>query len=113
MGSNLVDFFFFFFFFAGRVIPMTYTLVLEWLSCQPPGVIGSALGQVGRVSQYRDRVKITIFGPLCFRVKVLYSALCISGENNDIRPFVFQGESTIFGPLCFMAKVLYSILCVL
>ena len=34
-------------FFQGRVIPVTSKLALQWLPCQAPGVIGSALGQVG------------------------------------------------------------------
>ena len=31
-------------FFRGRVIPVTSKLALQWLPCQAPGVIGSALG---------------------------------------------------------------------
>ena len=38
--------------FPGRVIPVTYTLALQWLPCQEPDVIGSALGLVGLVSVY-------------------------------------------------------------
>ena len=37
-------------FFRGRVIPVTSKLVLQWLPCQAPGVIGSVLGLVGLVS---------------------------------------------------------------
>ena len=31
-------------------MPMTYRLVLVWLTCQAPGAIGSVLGRVGPVS---------------------------------------------------------------
>ena len=44
-------------FFRGRVILVTRKLALQWLPCQAPGVIGSALGQVGPVSVYRDWVR--------------------------------------------------------
>ena len=30
-------------FFLGRVIPVTYSLVIRWLPCQSPSIIGSAL----------------------------------------------------------------------
>ena len=40
--------------FPGRVIPVTYKLALQWLPCQAPGVIGSALGLVGSVSVYTE-----------------------------------------------------------
>ena len=40
--------------FRGRVIPVTSKLALQWLPCQAPGVIGSALGLVGPVSVYVD-----------------------------------------------------------
>ena len=43
--------------FPGRVIPVTYKLALQWLPCQAPGVIGSALGLVGPVSVYCDWVR--------------------------------------------------------
>ena len=42
-------------FFRGRVIPVT--LAPQWLPCQAPGVIGSALGLVGPVSIYCDWVR--------------------------------------------------------
>ena len=48
---------FFFFFFCDRVIPVTSKLALQWLPCQAPGVIGSALGLVGPVSVYCDWVR--------------------------------------------------------
>ena len=44
-------------FVRGRVIPVTQKLALRWLPCQAPGVIGSALGLVGPVSVYCDRVR--------------------------------------------------------
>ena len=44
-------------FFRGRVIPVTSKLALQWLPCQAPGVIGSALGLVGPVSAYCDWVR--------------------------------------------------------
>ena len=44
-------------FFRGRVIPGTSKWALQWLPCQAPGVIGSALGLVGPVSVYWDRVR--------------------------------------------------------
>ena len=44
-------------FFRGRVMPVTSTLALQWLPCQAPGVIGSALGLVGPVSVYCDWVR--------------------------------------------------------
>ena len=37
-------------FSGARVIPVTSKLALQWLPCQAPGVIGSALGLVGPVS---------------------------------------------------------------
>ena len=40
--------------FLGRVIPVILKLALQWLPCQAPGVIGSALGLVGQVSVYSD-----------------------------------------------------------
>ena len=43
--------------FRGRVIPVTQKLALQWLPCQAPGVIGSALGLVGLVSVYCDWVR--------------------------------------------------------
>ena len=42
-----------------RVISVTYTVVISWLPCQAPGVIGSKLGLVGPVSVYRNCVSIT------------------------------------------------------
>ena len=44
-------------FFRGRVIPVTPKLVLQWLPCQAPGVIGSSLELVGPVSVYCDWVR--------------------------------------------------------
>ena len=44
-------------FFRGRVILVTETITLQWLPCQAPGVIGSALGLVGPVSVYCDWVR--------------------------------------------------------
>ena len=44
-------------FVRGRVIPVTQKLALQWLPWQAPGVIGSALGLVGPVSVYCDRVR--------------------------------------------------------
>ena len=44
-------------FFRGRVIPVTSKLALQWLPCQAPGVIGSALGLVGPMSVYCDWVR--------------------------------------------------------
>ena len=38
----------------GQVILLTSKLALKWLPCQAPGIIGSALGLVGRVSVYCD-----------------------------------------------------------
>ena len=43
--------------FGARVIPVTSKLALQWLPCQAPGVIGSALGLVGPVSVYCDWVR--------------------------------------------------------
>ena len=43
--------------FLGRVIPVTSKLVLQWLPCQAPCDIGSALGLVGPVSAYYDWVR--------------------------------------------------------
>ena len=42
--------------FPGRVVPVTSTVVLQWLPCQAPGVIGSVLGPVSLVSVYCDWV---------------------------------------------------------
>ena len=44
-------------FFRGRVIPVTQKLALQWLPCQAPGVVGSALGLVDPVSVYCDWVR--------------------------------------------------------
>ena len=44
-------------FVRGRVIPVTQKLALQWLPCQAPGVIGSALGLVGPLSVYCDWVR--------------------------------------------------------
>ena len=38
-------------------IPVTSKLALRWLPCQAPGVIGSVLGQVDRVSVYCNWVR--------------------------------------------------------
>ena len=43
-------------FWGGRVIPVTSKLAFQWLRCQAPGVIGSALGLVSPVSVYCDWV---------------------------------------------------------
>ena len=43
--------------FHGRAIPVTSKLALQWLPCQAPGVIGSALGLAGPVSVYCDWVR--------------------------------------------------------
>ena len=40
----------------GRVIPVTFTLVLQWQPCQALGVSGSALALVSPVSVYGDWV---------------------------------------------------------
>ena len=44
-------------FLGGRVIPATQKLALQWLPCQAPGFIGSALELVGPVSVYCDWVR--------------------------------------------------------
>ena len=41
----------------GRVMPLTWQLAPQWLPCQAPGGIGSALGLVGPVSVYCDGVR--------------------------------------------------------
>ena len=43
--------------FPGRVIPVTQKLAFQWLPCQAPGIIGSALGLVSPVSVYCDWVR--------------------------------------------------------
>ena len=43
--------------FLGRVIPVTYKLLLQWLPCQAPDEIGSVLGLVGPVSVYCECVR--------------------------------------------------------
>ena len=48
-------------FFLGRVIPVTSKLALQWLPCQAPGVIGSALGLVSSVSVYCDWVRLKVW----------------------------------------------------
>ena len=40
---------------------MTSKLALQWLPCQAPGVIGSALGLVGPVSVYCDWVSLNVW----------------------------------------------------
>ena len=44
-------------FFRGRVLPVTSNLALQWLPCQAPGVIGSALGLADPVSVSCDWVR--------------------------------------------------------
>ena len=44
-------------FFLDRVIPVTLKLVVQWLPCLAPGVIGSALRLVGPESVYCDWVR--------------------------------------------------------
>ena len=44
-------------FFRGQVIPVTEKLSFQWLPCQAPGIKGSVLGLVGRVSVYCDWVR--------------------------------------------------------
>ena len=44
-------------FFRGQVIPVTSKLALQWLPCQVPDIIESALGLVGPVSVYCDWVR--------------------------------------------------------
>ena len=46
-------------FLGSRVIPVTLKLALQWLPCQAPGVLGSALGLVGPVSAYCDCIGCT------------------------------------------------------
>ena len=42
----------------GRIFQVdSLKLALHWLPCQAPGVIGSALGVVGPVSVFCDRVR--------------------------------------------------------
>ena len=36
------------------IVPVTLKLALQWLPCQAPGIIGSALGLVSPVSVYYD-----------------------------------------------------------
>ena len=43
--------------FGVDIIPVTQKLALQWLPCQAPGVLGSALGLVGPVSVYCDWVR--------------------------------------------------------
>ena len=45
------------FFGVEYVIPVTPKLALQWIPCQAPGVIGSALGLVGPVSVYCEWVR--------------------------------------------------------
>ena len=49
--------------FLGLVTQETLKLVLQWLPCQAPGIIGSALGLVGLVSVFCDwvREKVSTF----------------------------------------------------
>ena len=43
--------------FPGRVIPVTEKMATQWLPCQAPGVLGSALGLGSPVSVYCDWVR--------------------------------------------------------
>ena len=43
--------------FPDQVIPVTLKLALQWLLCQAPGIIGSALELVSQVSGYCDWVR--------------------------------------------------------
>ena len=41
----------------GRVTPVTSKLVIQWLPCQAPGLVGSAVGLVSSVSVFCDWVR--------------------------------------------------------
>ena len=43
--------------FLGQVIPMTENLMIQWLTCQAPCLMGSALGQVEPMSVYCQWVR--------------------------------------------------------
>ena len=45
----------------GPVRPVTWKLILQWLPCQAPGVIGSPLGLVGPVSLLCNWVKLQVW----------------------------------------------------
>ena len=47
--------------FPCQVIPVTQKLAIQWLPCQAPGVIGSALELVSPVSVYCDWVRWKVF----------------------------------------------------
>ena len=47
--------------FLDRVIPVTSKLAFQWIPCQAPGVIGSALGLVSPVSVYCDWVRYKVW----------------------------------------------------
>ena len=42
--------------YHGRVMPVTEKLASQWLPCRAPGMVVSALGLAGPVSQCCDRV---------------------------------------------------------
>ena len=46
--------------FPGGVMSVTSKLVLKWVCCQTPGVIGSALGLVGPMSVYCNMVRLKV-----------------------------------------------------
>ena len=48
-------------FSLSRVIQVTWTLALQWLPYQVPGIIGSALGLVGPLSVYCDCVRLKVW----------------------------------------------------
>ena len=67
-GTGFASRFFCGSFLPGRVIPVTSTLVLRWLPCQAPGVMGSALGLVSPVSVYSDWVRQKVGSATSFSV---------------------------------------------
>ena len=64
---------------------MTSKLALQWLPCQAPGVLGSALGLVGPVSVYCDWVRWRVGSATSISVwqhfYLCVSATCVLGSS--------------------------------
>ena len=79
-------------FSRGRVIPVTSKLTLQWLPRQAPGVIGSALGLIGRVSVYCDWVRWKVWSAAS--ISVWQHVNCLSRLVPEIH---LQSRSSRYG----------------
>ena len=118
-------------FFWGRVIPVTSKLALQWLPCQAPGVIGSALGLVGPVSVYCDWVRWKVGSAasisvlqhikLSEQIRPWDTLACcwdvkqptnnnISGHSSPVGPLLFQLCFSVSPPISRFNEMMYAIL---